>query len=128
MLDAAGHIAFNHGFHRHGVGGERHVSGSVAVALSCCSTGAGPVEARRSDSRISSDRQKPVTATESGGLDDSETRSPAVLLAACCLAMITIGLATNVPALCLTAIADDLGLDDARSGRSTRTNVDSPIA
>lgn len=39
-----------------------------------------------------------------------------MLLAACCLAMISIGLATNVPALCLTAIADDLGLDSARSG------------
>ncbi len=52
-LDAAAHIAFNHGFHRHGVGGERRVSGSAAIALSCCSTGAGPVEAKKSDGRIS---------------------------------------------------------------------------
>lgn len=43
-------------------------------------------------------------------------RSPAGLLAACCLAMISIGLVTNLPALCLTAIAGDLGLDRARSG------------
>ena len=43
-------------------------------------------------------------------------RSPAGLLAACCLAMISIGLVTNLPALCLTAIAAELGLDQRQSG------------
>ena len=47
---------------------------------------------------------------------DSEIRSPGGLVAACCLAMLSIGFATNTPALCLTAIADDLALDSARSG------------
>jgi MFS family permease len=37
-------------------------------------------------------------------------------MAACCLAMMTLGLVTNAPALCLTAIAGELGLDSARSG------------
>jgi MFS family permease len=50
------------------------------------------------------------------GLEPSEIRSPAGLLATCCLAMVSIGLMTNLPALCLTAIADDLGLDSAHSG------------
>ena len=52
MLAGAAHTAFNHGFHRRGVGGERHVSkvGSQ-VAVSCCPTDAGSVEAEKSDSR-----------------------------------------------------------------------------
>ena len=54
--------------------------------------------------------------TTTKGFEPSEIRSPAGLLAACCLAMISIGLLTNLPALCLTAIAGDLGLDSARSG------------
>jgi MFS family permease len=43
-------------------------------------------------------------------------RSPGALVAACCLAMLSIGFATNTPALCLTAIAGDLNLDSVRSG------------
>lgn len=45
-----------------------------------------------------------------------EVRSPGGLLAMCCLAMLSIGFAANTPALCLTAVASDLGLDSARSG------------
>ena len=50
------------------------------------------------------------------GFEPFETRTPAGLLAACCLATISIGLLTNLPALCLTAIAGDLGLDRVHSG------------
>ncbi len=43
-------------------------------------------------------------------------RSPGGLLAACCLAMVALGLVTNLPALCLTSIGAELHLDAAQSG------------
>lgn len=49
-------------------------------------------------------------------MEHPQVRSPAALVAACCLGMMTLGLVTNAPALCLTAIAGDLGMDNAQSG------------
>jgi len=49
-------------------------------------------------------------------LENAEIRSPGLVLATCCLAMLSIGVVTNIPALCLTAIADELRLDSAQSG------------
>ncbi|MCC6446154.1 MAG: MFS transporter [Armatimonadetes bacterium] len=44
-------------------------------------------------------------------------QSPALIVAACCFAMLSIGTATNLPALCLTSIAADVwGMDVRYSG------------
>ena len=43
-------------------------------------------------------------------------RSPAGVVAACCLSMTSIGIATNTPAVCLTTIAGEMGLSKAQSG------------
>jgi len=77
-------------------------------------------------SSLSAKREKRIRANQHREIENvainktdatgAEVKSPAAVLTACCLAMISIGIAINTPALCLTAIASDLGLDSARSG------------